>query len=707
MFRNSKGQFTTGNTFGETYWDKKKHRNRKTRNKRPKICKRQDNEERKQPQLQVNEEFYRNYHHIICKCGYPMVYQLCAHAMGETSTTNNLAGLYCDGDGNDNSRCGRKIAVNESLFRCMNGARCKGSKDGWDYCMKCVVDTLSKHKPHIRCLCGKRLILGTVHDVRAIFDKKKKMGDAKIKKANTYRCAWCQCGFDNAKRVQQRVFYCKQQNDECTRIIKNHFIQFQPFVVCIACVVQSQWMNQTCVCGSNLHCRLLADWIHHDIDAYNTNMLDTAPPKPNSFTFKTQSVLHSDDKDSAAANSARMSGADAYALYVKRRCSNNSYSTQMSKKYVACALCAVQVSAYQLVFICNNHKKHYYLCGKCAVKQRQQSTLLAASNESVEICLLFVAHDGVSQAALWEEWLNESPASIGAKFGIAVQCNNNNALKNGRQFAAKYRIDVQRATQWGKLLVPLTIQKSLQISLTKYPNCSRFYIISGREIPLVSAQHLYSMPNKTQLMAKKITAQTATKLNKKRMGQLLQWYSHHAAMCLQRLHAEMVSVAPWKEYFADSDHVYDHVGAPDEFLFGTTLAAMGVDMRREIWREVTTDFELPTKHDVRHPIHWRNLNEAHEYWKVNEMMHIEGKEKKTLKEYLSEGYDKSHKLWGYGPCFFRKISSNVEFEEFIPWKLCRIEAPQIDATKGIDETIHYREELNSQAYMDQDEMIAN
>ena len=225
--------------------------------------------------------------------------------------------------------------------------------------------------------------------------------------------------------------------------------------------------------------------------------------------------------------------------------------------------------------------------------------------------------------------------------------------------------------------------------------------------PSVSAKHLYSMPDKTQIMAKKITKQTATKLRKKRMGKLLQWYSHHAAMCLYRDHAEMISVTPWKEYFNDSDHIYDNVGAPDEFLFGTTLNAMGINMRKEIWREVSTDFELPiptTNNPIRHPINWLTLNDIVEFLKINEIMEIKGKDKKSLKELLIDSYTKPHKLWGYGPCFFRKISSSVKFNQFIPWKLCKMNVPIIDIKNGIDETIKYRKELDSSAYMDLDEI---
>ena len=307
--------------------------------------------------------------------------------------------------------------------------------------------------------------------------------------------------------------------------------------------LKQQWVTQTCDCGSNLHCRLLADWIHHDVAAFRHNISQTAPPKPNSFKMENKRSRKrkrgevDDDADRPLIRRINSIEEDPGDFYIRRRTNGDEvdYYHEMSRKYVHCARCQCEISAYQFVFICNNrdHEKGtVYLCGKCSTKQCRdlKVPLFPKCEENVEICLLFVAHDGISQPALWMKWLNEKDGngmSIRHKFGVAVQCNNFEKLKSGKSFAETFRIDVQRPTSWGKLLVPLTIQKSLQIALTKYPNCRRFYIISGREIPLVSAAHILSMPDKTQLMAKKITKQLATKLGKKRMGKLLQWYSHH------------------------------------------------------------------------------------------------------------------------------------------------------------------------------------
>ena len=80
------------------------------------------------------------------------------------------------------------------------------------------------------------------------------------------------------------------------------------------------------------------------------------------------------------------------------------------------------------------------------------------------------------------------------------------------------------------------------------------------------------MPNRTQLMCKPIT--NSVILRDKIMGDC-RWYAHHAAMCLERKHVKLIKAVPWNHYFADMDLVEHGIGAPDEFVFGTTLAAMG------------------------------------------------------------------------------------------------------------------------------------
>ena len=85
-------------------------------------------------------------------------------------------------------------------------------------------------------------------------------------------------------------------------------------------------------------------------------------------------------------------------------------------------------------------------------------------------------------------------------------------------------------------------------------------------------------------------------------------------------------------------------------------------------------------------------------------MDIIGKDRKSLRQLLIKRYSQPSKLWGYGPCFFRKIANSVQFKKFIPWRLCQMVPPKIDEMNGIDETLEYREELDSAAYMDDDEM---
>ena len=238
-------------------------------------------------------------HRIVCRCGQPMVEQLCGNANGETKRDlkRGFKGLWCN-------QCKNRIEPNQTVFRCMSGARCSQSKDGWDYCMQCMIKKIQHYRPQIRCLCGIQLILGKLSDVKQVFnnnnnkrdkvdalkidiakavksgvlqfrfppilnqmsgvsiDDDKESSDSSpetdsdgdkavsmsiesersdhnkriIKRANTYRCAWCLKKFENK---QERIYYCQQQKKQCIRIMKNHLMQFQPFVVCIACAMQS------------------------------------------------------------------------------------------------------------------------------------------------------------------------------------------------------------------------------------------------------------------------------------------------------------------------------------------------------------------------------------------------------------------------------------------------------------------------------------
>jgi len=184
------------------------------------------------------------------------------------------------------------------------------------------------------------------------------------------------------------------------------------------------------------------------------------------------------------------------------------------------------------------------------------------------------------------------------------------------------------------------------------------------------------------------------------MGQIVEWYAHHASMCLQREHAKMISTAPWKEYYHDCDDIFDGIGAPDEFLFGTTLHAMGVDISSEVWRETTTDWELPVEDNVRHPVCWNHLDERVNFYTVSDDMEVQGINYMSLRELMIERFKQSDYLWGYGPCFFRKVAHSVQFKDFIPWKLCNMLPPVIDVSIGLDETQRYRENLNIAAFSD-------
>lgn len=329
------------------------------------------------------------------------------------------------------------------------------------------------------------------------------------------------------------------------------------------------------------------------------------------------------------------------------------------------------METFKFVFLCNNSSQHnqtpFYLCASCAIKVPKQRQLIHGE-QNVEICLIVTSNEAIVQSKLWQTWLNED-VIFGSKIDI-IHCN-------------KCFIKTNQQSQ--KLSPSLLIQNAIQMSLKKYPYCQRFYIISGQEIPLVSTKHLYNMPNKTQLMAKKIKQYELLHIHQTKLGKLLQWYSHQSSFCLSRKHAQMISKAPWKQYFFSN---YVPRQSLHNSLFATTLHAMGVDIRKDVWREITTVFQLPKSHWHK-PMHsWQH--------KCSDL--------EILKNFMKKKYSQAHELWGYGPCFLRPIVKFVALHKFLPWKLCKVTPPRTDKSNNIDETLQYRKELNAQAYMDEEEI---
>ncbi len=107
------------------------------------------------------------------------------------------------------------------------------------------------------------------------------------------------------------------------------------------------------------------------------------------------------------------------------------------------------------------------------------TTKIDENDEKKEIVLLFVAHDGIQQEALWREWLDLDGSAVKSKIGIAVQANSFLELTSGHLFVEENRTDVKRFTSWGDLEVPLSIQKSLRSILDRFVNAERIYVISG------------------------------------------------------------------------------------------------------------------------------------------------------------------------------------------------------------------------------------
>ena len=164
-----------------------------------------------------------------------------------------------------------------------------------------------------------------------------------------------------------------------------------------------------------------------------------------------------------------------------------------------------------------------------------------------------VLKDGISQPELWERWLNDSGRKISKQIGIAVQCNNMCNIINGHDFINKYKIDLERPTGWGKLTVVLAFQQSLRLALEKFPNANKFFMISGREIPLISAENLLKFPQRSQMQ---ITNLAQRWTYHKKLGHC-QWFKHHASNVLTRKHVWAIVLCPIPYHFSDCDDIYE------------------------------------------------------------------------------------------------------------------------------------------------------
>lgn len=117
-----------------------------------------------------------------------------------------------------------------------------------------------------------------------------------------------------------------------------------------------------------------------------------------------------------------------------------------------------------------------------------------------EITILFIAHDGIANPIIWEQWLSLVPNDCIVQIAVFVNANprhaNNLTLQND--------LGMRIPTAWCSFgIVEATIE-SIHAVLTRYPNSHIIYVVSGACIPVKKTlvllknhtSYFYKIPDK-------------------------------------------------------------------------------------------------------------------------------------------------------------------------------------------------------------------
>ena len=117
-------------------------------------------------------------------------------------------------------------------------------------------------------------------------------------------------------------------------------------------------------------------------------------------------------------------------------------------------------------------------------------------DETVTNVFIMLAHDGIKNKYVWEEYLKDN------SIGLLVYVYINSIDIEIDLFTQKYKASRKTCSiisVWGhSSLVEIEIEL-MKEALIKFPNAISFHTISGRDIPVVSSIQLCSRNNQTCL----------------------------------------------------------------------------------------------------------------------------------------------------------------------------------------------------------------
>lgn len=191
------------------------------------------------------------------------------------------------------------------------------------------------------------------------------------------------------------------------------------------------------------------------------------------------------------------------------------------------------------------------------------------SAERIRAVVLFLAHDGVKQGRLWEEWKRDAP-----EFAFVVHTGGRSVYDD--EFVAAYGVkELTQETAWGEMSLVLAYQEGLCYALRMYPKAEIFHFLSGTDIPVRSASHILKSETETRFASNvgprgAVTKLSVTGLLEGREIDPVSFVTHSANHVLSRADAEVISRA---DLSAFSVWGSETGCTPDEFVPGTVLRA--------------------------------------------------------------------------------------------------------------------------------------
>jgi len=322
--------------------------------------------------------------------------------------------------------------------------------------------------------------------------------------------------------------------------------------------------------------------------------------------------------------------------------------------------------------------------------------------------IFFLAHDGVKQPALWEKWL---ASDLSNSIKIRIFCNidhSNDAfiVKDGRY------LNLNIETAWGgsSLVKVLQLGYTLILDEFKEENIKMIHLVSGFDIPVMSAKKLISLkatrsyvPKSDTLLKlpapqyKKIKGQLKTLLRQPNYASV-QWIH------LKPEHARIVANSVLEDYVKWLNALNKTIveGSPyvyDEVLPIAMLNANGINYSNQLRDEPLTNFERRMENDPS-PIVWKSLYGNRIVRKSEEQMDEDTASDNSDTVYDSDNSSAdTNNTWVYLSAsddsettlnketsvsmnlvealriskqnqfaFFRKVSLSVNFKTIRPWK---------------------------------------